>query len=670
VKSYSDFRLAKKPFFSFVASVSNFSRMYNLKYCLLFLITCLNPVFLLSQVRPPDLDENAGQEESQVNESNIESKIGTWNIKGYGTFILETNIDTSLNKINIYHPVYKKSITNSYTGNYGGAYLDNNFFSRQYQTNFLFLQTHDAYLLTPQTVIYYNTTTPYTLLDYSQSENKNRNNETRFNVLHTRNINPDWNVTFRFDQARSDGQYLDQENKNHFVTLYSSYNSDKLDLYGGFISNRIRNQENGGIKADSMLFEETKFFNLIDARSEYKSNYFYSSTRYKHGKYVNVADENGEEPEVFVPRFGLTHYFEYSNNLHQFWEDNVNFEFFPETLIDSTGTNDSTRFRKITNILQAQQFESAEKKASFGKRAYIGVDFVKVLYRGYINEVSDVKKYTDIYIGGGIFRELGKFWTWNFEGRFYLTGFHSGQTIISGEIAKPLVLFRDSLTVMEITGKLENLIPGYFQQRYHSNHLVWYNTFNDEQRMTAGINIKSHKRKFKIGANYALINNYIYNNARGIPSQTKKELLVVAGYIDKKFAFGNFSVDTRLLAQKASSNEFIHLPDFSAFLGISYRMLISKVLYTQLGVDTRYNTKYYADAYDPTTSLFYLQNEKEIGNYPYINAYANLRLKRTRVYFKLINIGTSFMNGEYFTALHYPMNKMTFRLGVDWKFYD
>jgi hypothetical protein len=93
-------------------------------------------------------------------------------------------------------------------------------------------------------------------------------------------------------------------------------------------------------------------------------------------------------------------------------------------------------------------------------------------------------------------------------------------------------------------------------------------------------------------------------------------------------------------------------------------------MFSQIGVDTRYNTKYYADAFSPATSLFYLQTEKKIGDYPYIDVYASLKLKRTRAYFKLINVGSKIFKDEFFTALHYPMNKMTFRLGVDWKFFD
>jgi len=649
----------------------------KLKYFLLVL-AFLVPVIVFSQIDPRSgFNEDIEEPEEKKIEIDIESLIKIWELKGNGVFKNTLELDTLQEEVQIYHPIYKNAITNSYTGNYGGAYLNNDFFSRNYNTDFLFLQTHDAYLLTPRNIKYYNTTTPYTVLDYSQSENKNQQNETRFNVFHSQNVTPDLNVTFRFDQARSDGQYDEQGNKNNFVSLYSNYHTDKLDIHGGFISNNIGNDENGGMKDDSQIFDDIILFNLADVRSDYKSSYFFTTSEYKIGDYVdstNIVEfelgDSIEEIQIFQPRYSFVHYIEYSTNLRQFKEAEINFDFLPLPLLDTILTNDSVRFNKLSNIIQAQQFENADKKYSFGKRAYLGFDLVKTAFPGYLVDESFVEKYHDLYVGGGIFKETGNFWNWNFEGRFYLTGYHSGQTQISGVIYKPLTILGDSATLLEINGKLENQVPDYFQHNYNSNHYSWFNSFNHEQRMTAGIKLKSVKRKIEIGANYALMNNYIFNDTLGIPSQTKKELLVLSAYLNKKFVLGNLNINTKLLAQKASSRELIHLPDFSAYVGMYYKLLISKVLYAHIGIDARYNSKYYADAYNPATGFFYLQNEKEIGNYPYIDAYASLKLKRTRVYFKFINVSSSFLKDEFFTALHYPMNKMTFRLGVDWKFYD
>ncbi len=191
-----------------------------------------------------------------------------------------------------------------------------------------------------------------------------------------------------------------------------------------------------------------------------------------------------------------------------------------------------------------------------------------------------------------------------------------------------------------------------------------------EQRMVAGGEFDVPNRNLKMGANYALINNYIYNNNEGIPSQTGKELLVISAYADKDFNIWNFHFRPRILWQQASDETYIHLPKFSTFISTYYKFIWSKVMHAQIGFDVRYNTLYYADAYSPATGLFYLQNEKKYGNYPYIDAYANLRLKRTTVFFKMMNLGTRFLDGEYITTPHYPMPRSAFRFGITWVFYD
>jgi hypothetical protein len=656
-----------------------------------FVIAIFLPVISYSQ-RGSDFMEEEEMKPSTPHKE-VKPEIKLWHLSGYGAFQDSTKLDTMLKDFRLYHPVYKNRITATYLGNYGLPYLNNNFFERKPDVDFFFLRTREAYLLTPSKINYYNTRTPYTILDYSQSENKSRKNETRFNVLHTQNVNPYLNFTFRWDQARSDGQYNYQDSKNNLVSLYSNYNKDALKIHGGFIANSIQNSENGGIiEEDSVRLKdkETEYFkvNLNSTRSKFTNSYFFATGEYRLGRYIeidtvppartDVQEDDGSSPapavptEIFKPFIGVMYSVGYQRNYKQFIEDEDTTTFFRNTYYGDDYVKDSIHFNKVSNIFQIKQYENADRKTSFGKRAFIGHEFVKASSPGPLEGVDNrqSKKYSNVYVGGGIFRETGNFWTWNAEGKFYLAGRNSGQTEISGIISKPFSIFNDSLASLTIRGSFENLVPDYFEEEFYSNHSKWKNDFEMKQSMTVKGSFEMPEYNLELGANYALINNYIYYDTLGMPAQTNKELLVVAAYIDKRFNLRNLHFRARLLYQKASKEEYIHLPDFSAFVSAYYQFIVSKVLYTQLGIDTRYYTSYYSDAYDPSTGLFYLQNEKKTGNYPYIDAYATLRLKRTRFFFKLINVGTSFLDKEYFTTPGYPMNRMTFRLGVAWSFYD
>jgi hypothetical protein len=167
-----------------------------------------------------------------------------------------------------------------------------------------------------------------------------------------------------------------------------------------------------------------------------------------------------------------------------------------------------------------------------------------------------------------------------------------------------------------------------------------------------------------------LIGNYIYNDKNVLPAQAGSELLVLSAYLNKDFESDHWVVRMQGLIQKANNENMVHLPTFAGFASINYRTIVSKVLYFQLGADVRYNSAFYADAYDPGTSRFYLQNSQKIGNYPYVDLHANLKLKRTRIFFNLLNAGSGLVGNNYFVAPDYPYYRRTFRLGLAWSFYD
>ncbi len=653
--------------------------MYRARFSFItFLFILIVPLISVAQ-RGGDfeMEGEMGKESKSKSsqEKEIVSKTGLWNVSGYGAFQDSTKLDTLHDYSHIFHPIYKKALTATYVGNYGTPAIDNDFFNRKYTTSYFFAQSRDAYILTPQKVDFYNTTTPYTRLDYSQSENKSKNNETRFNVIHSQNITPFWNFTFRTNQEKSDGQYTSQESKNNFVALYSSYNRENINVYGGVISNTIRNGENGGLKLDSSIYngQDAEFWNmrLDESDSKFGFTSYFANGEYQFGKYENTSDTT----KTFIPLLGFIYSMQYDRNNQEFMEEeDAENDFWENTYYPEDYTKDSIRFNRITNVFQLKQYENADKKYSFGKRAFLGHELNRGSMPGVqYNDTTHIRtdiKYSNIFVGGGIFRQTGKFWNWNFDGKFYLTGRNSGQFELNGDVSKPFSFGGDSTASLNFTGSIENKVADYFQENFRSNHFQWTNRFDMEQRMTVGGNFRMPQRNFLIGAKYSIINNYIYNDTQGIPNQTGDEILVLSAYLDKDFQYRRLHFRTRVLWQKASNEEYIHLPDLSSFISTFYQFTISKVMFTQIGADVRYNTKYYADAYEPSIGLFYLQNDTKYGNYPYIDVYANLRLKRTRVFFKFMNIGTNFLNGVYMTTPHYPMNRATFRLGVSWAFYD
>ena len=613
--------------------------------------------------------------EEHDHEKSIPSHIRAWTLENDGALLQEAEVDTALGFFHLYNPIFQESISNTFTGNFGGAYLSNDFFKRQGDSDFYFYQNFDLYAKLPSDIRYFNTTTPYTLLDYSQSGNKNVQNETRFNVFHSQNVNPDLNFTFFYDQSKATGQYKFQENKFHSIGLYSSYNTDKLVSHFNLIFNRVKNQENGGLtdpNADLNEFSETDIYvvNRDNANSTLRNNTFFWNTEYRLGKTVEVEDSIGNIYDEFIPRTGFFYQVEYSGNQKTYNDQHQTEEelsFYQNTFIDSLATNDTIGYNRLTNTFQLKFYEAPDRKYTFSKRAYIGHDLIRIKMP--IDTVLQKFNHSNTFIGGGISRDEGVFWKWGAEGKIYLTGYRSGQTELSAFIYKPLRIGRDT-TSLQLSGELNTLVPDYFQTRFSSNHHQWNNRFDNINEMIIRGKIHSQRYKLTLGANYALIGNYIYNNKEAKPEQASAEMLILSAYLNKTIESKHWLLKAQLLWQKGNQEKYLHLPDFSSYLSVNYKTIISKVLYTQIGADVRYNTEFYADTYDPATGRFYWQNEKKIGNFPFVDAHINLKLKRTRVFFQWLNAASGLLDGNFWSAPQHPLYRRTFRLGVAWTFYD
>lgn len=618
--------------------------------------------------------ENADQDKKKK----IPSVIKVWQVEDQGSLIKPTELDTALWFYHNYLPYNQVSISSTSTGNNGGAYLSNDFFKRTPNSDFYFARTFDAYLLNPSQIRYFNTTTPYSLLDYSQSENRMKHNETRFNVFHSQNINKKLNFGLIYNQTRSAGQYQNQENKFHSIGFLGSYLSDKFVSHSNIIFNRLQVQENGGLVADQSFLDyssdELTTRITDDAINKISNNNLFTINEYRVGKTIeSEPDTAGLVTETFIPRVGFIYQLELSDNKRNFKKEDPS-NFFDHYNVNGAATNDSVKYTRLTNIFQIKFYEAPDRKFTFGKRVLIGHD--NLLYHAStewqgmaIRFMNTPTNYTNTFIGGGIFRDKGKFWQWEAEGRLYFAGYRSGQTELNGFINKPMRIGKDT-TSLRIEGSLKTLVPDFFDQYYYSNHFEWRNNFSNINEMTIRASIHSQAYKTTVGANYSLTGNYIFNNSMAIPEQASGELLVLSAYLNKDFDSKHWLIRTQFLIQKAGNDRYVHLPAFAGFVSFNYRTVWSKVLFTQLGVDTRYNSAFYADAYEPATGRFYLQNEQRIGGYPYIDLHANLKLKRTRFFFILMNAASGFIGDNYFVAPNYPYYHRTFRLGVAWSFYD
>ena len=107
------------------------------------------------------------------------------------------------------------------------------------------------------------------------------------------------------------------------------------------------------------------------------------------------------------------------------------------------------------------------------------------------------------------------------------------------------------------------------------------------------------------------------------------------------------------------------MPKLAVYSNMFIKFKVAQVLDVQFGVDCDYYTKYKSVSYQPATMSFYNQREKDCGNYPFVNAYINFKLSKTRFYvmFSHVNQGL-FVGDNWFSMPGYPLNPRRFQLGL------
>ena len=155
-----------------------------------------------------------------------------------------------------------------------------------------------------------------------------------------------------------------------------------------------------------------------------------------------------------------------------------------------------------------------------------------------------------------------------------------------------------------------------------------------------------------------------------LPVQHNGNLDIIKLQLGRKINFGKFSIDSNLLFQKSLSDDIINLPQIVSRNTVYFSTdMFKKALFLQTGFGVKYFSKFYMNGYDPLLSELYIQNEKEIGEFPIIDFFINAKIQQTRLYFKFEHFNSSFTGYNYYSAPNYPYRDFSFRFGLVWNFF-
>ncbi len=200
-------------------------------------------------------------------------------------------------------------------------------------------------------------------------------------------------------------------------------------------------------------------------------------------------------------------------------------------------------------------------------------------------------------------------------------------------------------------------------ENYISNHFAWRNTFGKERRVTFGgrLDIPHTGTAIKIAARN--VQNLLYFDTQALPAQHSGSIQVFTASLDQRLRLGILHWDNRVIYQTSSDDAVLSLPKLALRSSLYIRARIA-TLHFQLGLDCDYYTRYHAPAYQPATATFHNQREALLGNYPFMTAYANMKLSKVRFYVMMTHINQGWFSSDYFSLPHYPLNPRRFQMGL------
>ncbi|MGN1212121.1 MAG: putative porin, partial [Candidatus Cryptobacteroides sp.] len=224
-------------------------------------------------------------------------RIVTWTRERKFSDYRFSEIDTTYN----YHfqelPIYKNDVNAVHLGTSGSAAATYNFFKREEEENVLFYTPYRIWTYTPENVPMYNTKTPYTELAYWGTLFSSKEvEEMNLKFLTTQNILPEWNVTLEFDKFGAKGMLKNEATDNRTFTFNTNYTGKKYLLNAGYIYNKVKRTENGGM-VDNFWVRDT----TVDAR---EINVHLSEAESVTKKHTVFLDQSYRIPFDFIMKIG------------------------------------------------------------------------------------------------------------------------------------------------------------------------------------------------------------------------------------------------------------------------------------------------------------------------------------------------------------------------------
>ncbi len=433
----------------------------------------------------------------------------------------------------------------SILGNFGSPRLAFNFLDRDIISEFLFVQPFDYFHTEPGSLLFTNTKSPLTNLQYHTCGTR-ENGQDRFRAYFATNINKRAALGFKIDYLYGRGYYMNQHNSQFGGTLFGYYRGEQYEMHAMASWEHLKMSENGGIEKDEYITNPQSFPQRYGSRdiptllngvfNRNDPHTYFLTHRYNVGIYRDlevpdslkpVMPEDKEllqriksdslrdvikadtlrlsltldslrqqwqseqvTPQEFIPVTSFLHTFHVRRLLH---ENSVNsggvsstyFSHDPYYRSSYSDFTDETKALSIKNTVGVQLREGFNKWAKAGITLFGTHEFKHFrqpsLATTDTTDVFDTFNENHISVGGEIAKRMGHTLHYNAGAEFWLIGPDAGDVDIYGNADLNFRLGRDTVR-LEANAFFKNITPTFYLSQFHSQTHWWDNDLSKETR--------------------------------------------------------------------------------------------------------------------------------------------------------------------------------------------
>lgn len=512
-----------------------------------------------------------------------------------------------------------------------------------------------------QTVRYFHTKGPYAQLTGIAGTKVYQYFDMRFTTTFKNNFN----IALAFKRFTSNGFYRRQQTfTNNFYSSFNYENKKKrFGFYGSAIANTNNHQENGGLLSDTLketdvlLNKEILQVKLTTATRKNSDQYFAINPYWRLNRYDSTGSTNHFLQLGATVRNETLKYTDAGSGSNNFYY--LSYE-------DTLKTLDSTNLKQLKSSL------SYNLKTRHAQ-----------LSTGYKNEFNRVYQYFDsLYVNHLVYGDFSFHHFFKskdsvekdvlksaFKASYVLAGYNQNDVQLINE--SEFRLKRKQLHRMGLLVLAESRKPDLQQQFWNSNHFRWDNNYMPTKTVAGQLSY-GWSRLFELDVRYANITNLIYYDNIALPRQVITPFNVFnAGIRFNHVFFKHLGVHVNYHYQTTDGNNYLYLPNHVAQARLFYQGLLSRNnLWLQIGVQAQSFSNFYSYNYMPVTQVFYLQDQKQTGQYLFTEFYLNARIRPVNFFIRVENALQGLVGKDYALVNGYYQPDRAFRFGVSWQFFD